>query len=243
MPTTRKIAEPEVLGKSVWVGNCLEEVFAGDCDPADVQRAANLWNHLDPDAYLSDGGKYRERRYAELKYDVGSDALTHLGETEFFQSAAYNAVNGGSRRFTLIEDSFLQGKLLQRILKHFAKRFAAELQVPSLELFLHQVRIIAQPGAAGQPTPEGIHKDGVNFSCQVLFGRHNLEGGESMIYSNNKEPLLAATMLNPLDFYCFKDPDIYHSVTSVQSADGVTRGTRDILGVEFCVKRERSSGQ
>lgn len=240
MPTTRKIADPEILGKSVWVGNCLQEVFAGDCDPADVQRAANLWNDLDADAYLRDGGKYRERRYAEIKFDAASGTLTHVGETEFFQSTAYNAVNGGSRRFKLIEESFLQSKLLQKILKHFASRFASALEAPSLELFLHQVRIIAEPGVNGLPTPEGIHKDGVDFSCQVLFGRHNLSGGESMIYNNDKEPLLATTMLDPLDFYCFKDPDIYHSVTPIHSADGVVRGTRDILGIEFCVKRERS---
>jgi hypothetical protein len=243
MPTTRKIAEPEILGKSVWVGNCQDEVFAGDCDPAEVQRAAALWNDLDADAYLRDGGKYRERRYAEMKYDVASGALTHLGETDFYQSNTYNTVNSGTRRFSLIDESFLRGKLLQTILKHFASRFAAVLQAPSLELFLHQVRIIAEPGGTGLPTPEGIHKDGVDFSCQVLFGRQNVAGGESIIYSNEKEELLAATMLNPLDFYCFKDPDIYHSVTPIQSADGTARGTRDILGIEFCVKRERSSGQ
>jgi len=189
------------------------------------------------------GGKYRQRRYAELKYDLISGELTHLGETEFFQSSAYNAVNGGSRRFTLIEQSFLQSQLLQRILKHFAKRFAAELGVPALELFLHQVRIIAEPGSTGLPTPEGIHKDGVDFSCQVLFGRSNVTGGESTIYNNDKEPLLATTMLDPLDFYCFKDPDIYHSVTPIESADGAVRGTRDILGIEFCVRRERQSAQ
>ena len=243
MPTTRKIADPEILGKSVWVGNCLEEVFAGDCDVADVQRAANHWNNLDVDPYLHGGGKYRERRYAELKYDAVSGSLTHMSQTEFFQSTAYNAVNGGSRRFNLIEESFLQSKFLQKILKHFAKRSATDLQAPHIEIFLHQVRIIAEPGVNGLPTPEGIHKDGVDFSCQVLFERHNLVGGESIIYSNAKKPLLATTMLNPLDFYFFKDSDIYHSVTPIQSADGLTRGTRDILGMEFCVKRERSAEQ
>lgn len=239
MASIRDILNTGVLDRSVWVGNCGDEVFGGDCDPAEVQRAAALWEHLDADPYLRDGGSYRQRRYAEMSYDARDDVLIHLARTEFYQSNAYNQVNGGTRKFTLIEESFLEGRLLRRILQHFSKRFAAALGVNGLELFLHQVRILAEPGASGLPTPEGIHKDGVHFSCQVLFGRHNVRGGESIIYDNEKNPLMGATMLNPLDFYCFRDPDIYHSVTPIESFDGTARATRDILGVEFCIQRER----
>lgn len=240
MASIRHISNPRVLDRSVWVGNCSDEVFSGGVDPADIQRAAALWDNLDPDPYLRDGGSYRQRRYAEMSYDARGDTLVHLAKTDFYQSNLYNQVNGGTRKFTLIEESFLEGRLLRPILRHFSKRFAAALGACRLELFLHQVRIFAEPGSSGLPTPEGIHKDGVDFSCQVLFGRQNVRGGESIIYDNDRNPLLGTTMLNPLDFYCFSDREIYHSVTPVESLDGSTRATRDILGIEFCVRRERA---
>jgi hypothetical protein len=240
MPHIRQISTEPVLGRSVWVGNCAHDVFADDCDPHAVAVAASSWNALEADAFLSDGGRYRRRRYAELAFDAASSELTDLKRTEFYQSAAYNQANAGTRKFALIDDALLQSPLLQRILKHFSQRFATALGVGRLELYLHQVRILGEPGVAGLPTPEGIHKDGVDFSCQVLFGRHNLLGGESVIYDNDRQPSLAATMLEPLDYYCFRDSDIFHAVTPVSSQDGLEVGTRDILGIEFCIRRERA---
>ncbi|WP_088140264.1 2OG-Fe dioxygenase family protein [Achromobacter xylosoxidans] len=241
MPVIKKITSEAIIGKSVWVGNCDDEVFSGSCDFQAVALAAATWNDLETDSYLKDNGRYRKRRYAELVYDATLDELTDLKRTSFYQSTAYNQVNGGTRTFMLIDDGLLLSPLLQRILKHFSRRFSTALGARRLELFLHQVRILGEPGITGLPTPEGIHKDGVDFSCQILFGRKNLTGGESIIYDNEKQALVATTMLEPLDFYCFRDPDIYHSVTPVSSLDGVSTGTRDILGVEFCVQREREA--
>jgi hypothetical protein len=78
MPIVRTISSDAVLGRSVWVGNCAQEVFAGDCDPHAVAIAAASWDELEEDAYLSDGGRYRRRRYAELAYDAQADVITDL---------------------------------------------------------------------------------------------------------------------------------------------------------------------
>lgn len=239
MPQIRKISDYSILDKSVWVGNCVNEVFDGNVDADEVKNASALWNHLDHDPYLHDKGTYRQRRYAEMIYDADTDILTNTHNAMFYQSKAYNTVNGGTRKFSLIDEELLNGSLLQRILKYFAGRFAKALSVSRLELYLHQVRILGSPNQIGLPTPEGIHKDGVDFSCQVLFGRDNVSGGESIIYNNNKTPLIGATMMDPLDFYCFRDPDIYHSVTPIFPINDQVIATRDILGIEFCVNRER----
>jgi len=239
MPATRNFADGSVLGRSVWVGNCADAVFGGAVDRSALDDARALWDRLEVDPYLHDGGSYRQRRYAELAYEREGERLIHTGRQVFFQSADYNRVNGGQRQFSLIEAQFLEGPLLAAILRHFAARFADELGVQRLELYLHQVRIVGRPGVSGRPTPEGIHKDGVDFSCQILFGRNNVHGGESLIYDNEQVPLLGATMLDPLDFYCFRDRDIFHSVSEISPADGVSRATRDILGVEFCTRRQK----
>jgi hypothetical protein len=236
----RHINETDLLDRSVWTGNCADEVFAGDCDMDEVARLADLWEDLPYDTHLHDKGRYRQRRYAKVVYDARSDELQITGETEFFQQKQYNPVNTGVRRFEPIATGFLESRLARRLIGHFAKRFSSELGTSRLEINLHQVRIIGRPDDPGLPTPEGIHKDGVDFSCQILFGRRNAHGGESLIYANDKTPMLGATMQDPLDFYCFRDRDIYHSVTPITPAQGSADATRDVLGMDFCISRPTS---
>jgi hypothetical protein len=236
----REISSSSVLGRSVWTGNCADEVFSGEVDGTELKRLARLWNDLPLDTQLHDLGRYRERRYAKMVYRSSDDELQRTRETEFFQPKRYNPVNSGTRRFQPIDDSFLVSDLANRVIRHFAKRFSSLLGAKRLELNLHQVRVIGRESELGQVTPEGIHKDGVDFSCQILFGRHNANGGESIIYANDKTPLLGATMTDMLDFYCFRDPDIYHSVTPISPTRLGNEAMRDVLGIDFSVNRQKT---
>ena len=47
---------------------------------------------------------------------------------------------------------------------------------------LHQFRIEARAGQIGQPTPEGLHRDGVDWVLVVLVDRRNVESGVTSIY-------------------------------------------------------------
>ncbi|RAS01788.1 2OG-Fe dioxygenase family protein [Cupriavidus alkaliphilus] len=239
----REISDVSVLGRSVWVGNCVQEVFGPEFDNAEFERWTSLWNGLPLDTYLHDHGRYRERRYAKLIYRAADGALCRTDETDFFQPRRYNPVNSGTRKFQPIDVQFLESAFARRLIRYFAKRFACELGATQLEVELHQVRIIGSPGAPGHVTPEGIHKDGVDFSCQILFCRRNASGGESIIYSNDKTPLLGATMNDPLDFYYFRDSDIYHSVTPISPTAAGAFATRDVLGLDFSVNRQKTEDE
>ena len=48
---------------------------------------------------------------------------------------------------------------------------------------VHQFRIEARPGEPGQPTPEGMHRDGVDFVLVLLVRRQNVRSGVTSIRS------------------------------------------------------------
>jgi hypothetical protein len=110
---------------------------------------------------------------------------------------------------------------------------AGDRQGKCWEVRVHQIRIVASPGESGLPAPEGIHQDGTDFLTLHLVRRHNVVGGESTIYDLGRKPIASYVMREPLDSFILEDPRIMHGVTPVHSADGLTPGVRDLLGVDF----------
>jgi hypothetical protein len=51
---------------------------------------------------------------------------------------------------------------------------------------LHQFRIEAGDGEAGLPTPEGAHRDGVDWVIVMLVDRHNVASGVTDIFANGR---------------------------------------------------------
>ena len=84
---------------------------------------------------------------------------------------------------------------------------------------LHQFRIEARSGEAGQPTPEGMHRDGVDWVLVLLVGRENIKSGETTIYDLAKHPLGSFTLTRPLDAALVDDSRVYHGVTPVEPLD------------------------
>ena len=46
---------------------------------------------------------------------------------------------------------------------------------------LHQFRIEALPGMPGMPTPEGMHRDGVDYVLVLLVSRSNIGSGTTLM--------------------------------------------------------------
>jgi hypothetical protein len=64
---------------------------------------------------------------------------------------------------------------------------------------LHQFRIEARASQVSQPTPEGPHRDGVDWVLAVLVSRKNVESGVTSIYSLDHRHLGDFTLTDPLD--------------------------------------------
>ena len=98
---------------------------------------------------------------------------------------------------------------------------------------LHQFRIEARPGQEGRPTPEGMHRDGVDWVLVLMVRRENIASGETTIYDLAKHPLGSFTLTEPLNSALVDDSRVFHGVTAVEPLDPRSPAYRDVLVVTF----------
>lgn len=198
---------------------------------ADDQRFRDSWNRLELDTYMADGGRYRRRRHAV--YALGPEQVTRLPHQAHWQSRDYNSLNGGVERwFAPIEPEIGSGASLTRVLRYCAAVFGALAPAVS-EWFteVHQFRIEARAGEPGQPTPEGMHRDGVDYVLVLLLRRDNIASGTTTIHSPDGRDLGSFTLTEPGDAVLLDDHRVFHGVTPVQPLDPALPAYRDVLVV------------
>jgi 2OG-Fe dioxygenase len=81
---------------------------------------------------------------------------------------------------------------------------------------LHQFRIEASAGQVGEPTPEGLHRDGVDWVLVALVNRTNVESGVTSIYGMDHRHLGDFTLTDPLDAVFLRDNRVFHGVTTIR---------------------------
>jgi hypothetical protein len=147
------------------------------------------WNDLEIDTYLKDGGKYRKRRHANII--VRESTLKEVPYRPHFQPTSYNALHGGMHRwFNECSKDFLNHPALEKLFIHLGQLFdelnsnnhpVVSKQSVEWCTEIHQFRIDTAFGI-GRPTPEGAHRDGVNYVAVLLVNRHQVKGGESRVF-------------------------------------------------------------
>lgn len=196
---------------------------------------AESWNALGLDRYMADGGHYRRRRYAT--FSIKDGAITLKPPQPHYQSRDYNLLNGGIERwFTPIRKDILSHPALHAALKGAASiadgLTPAERQPRAWHAEVHQFRIEADASGHGKPTPEGLHRDGVDFVFVLMVDRHNIREGQTSITALDRETLLGSfTLTDPLDAAIVNDHRVYHGVTPVEALDPTKPAYRDVLVV------------
>jgi hypothetical protein len=185
---------------------------------------------------MADGGRYRRRRYA--CYTVTGATVTRQPHRPHYQGRGYNALNGGiDRWFTPVDPAIGEHPSLTALLTWCSDTFAAAAGVPggaaSWLIEMHQFRIEADPRHAGLPTPEGMHRDGVDWVAVTLVGRHNVAGGVTAVADATGRTLGSFTLETPLDTVLLDDQRVWHGVTPVQPIDPATEAHRDVLVLTF----------
>ena len=196
---------------------------------------------------MADGGRYRRRRYACFTIDGLAGRGSRTAPTT--RALGYNGLNGGiDRWFTPVEPRMGAHPLLARLLERLAAAFAeAGGLVPGTAaawlVEMHQFRIVADPRRAGLPTPEGRHRDGVDWVAVVLVGRHNVAGGVTAVTDGDRPRLGTFTLDTPLDTVLLDDHRVWHGVTPVHPVDDAAPAHRDVLVLTFRDRRTRRSGR
>ena len=200
---------------------------------AEWDAFAASWDDLGLDTYMADGGRYRRRRHAV--FAAGPDGITRHEHRPHYQSRDYNALNGGvARWFDPVTDAVDQMPAFRSVLRTCQLVFdALSPGVPSWEVEVHQFRIEAQLGQAGQPTPEGMHRDGVDWVLVLLVRRENIASGETTIHDLDRHLLGSFTLARPMDAAWVDDSRVYHGVTPVEPKDPARSAFRDVLVVTF----------
>jgi hypothetical protein len=203
---------------------------------------AASWNSLDLDEYMADGGRYRRRRYA--CFTVAGGVASRQPHRPHYQSRGYNALNGGvDRWFAPVDERVGTHPVLLGLLAIFESRFANAAGTTSAAaswlVEMHQFRIEADPRHAGQPTPEGMHRDGVDWVAVTLVGRNNVAGGVTAVADETGRTLGSFMLESPLDTVLLDDHRVWHGVTPVRPFDPMAPAHRDVLVLTFRDQRAR----
>ncbi|HEY2707423.1 MAG TPA: 2OG-Fe dioxygenase family protein [Caulobacteraceae bacterium] len=231
-----QVALAEEIGRNGYVvvpGAEMVRLLSGAARAAWPAYAAS-WDDLGDDNYMADGGRYRSRRHAV--FELTTDAAMRKPHQPHYQSRDYNRLNGGVQRWfepvlPAAAESAVTGDLLALCGSVFGR-----LETPpraSRHVEMHQFRIEPAADGEGQPTPEGVHRDGVEWVLVMLVGRRNVERGVTTVHAPDGRGLGAFTLQQPLDAVLLDDRRVAHGVTPISRIDPTQPGCRDVLVLTF----------
>ena len=207
----------------------LQSVCAVQLAEIDPLRAS--WERLPRDTYLLDGGRYRFRRHSCFVHELAGDSLQLVPHRAHWQPRDYNALHGGLERwFEPIESVVLDSPGWARLVRALGNLFAAVRAVPRWYIEAHQFRIDTAEGI-GRPTPEGAHRDGVDYVAVLLVNRSDVSGGETRVFDAQGPAGVRFTMAEPWTALLLDDAQVVHETTPIQKAG--PHGVRDTLVLTF----------
>jgi hypothetical protein len=222
------------------------------CSLDDLNFLVPGWNDLPPDNYLKDGGHYRRRRHS--CFIVRDDKLAQVPHRAHWQPVSYNALHGGMERwFEPMRGADVDAPAWHQLLTSLGRVFSAikmgdraETQAAAGDtatgqpwyVEAHQFRIDTTEGI-GRPTPEGAHRDGVDFVAVLLVGRTGIKGGETRVFEADGPNGQRFTLTEPWSMLLLDDARVIHESTPIQpTAEG---GHRDTLVLTFRASAFQSS--
>lgn len=198
-------------------------------DLASLDAWIPSWDRLPPDAYLRDGGRYRRRRHGS--FVVNGEELLQVAHRAHWQPVSYNALHGGLERwFEPLETALVADPAWKKLLVGLAAVCSVQKGAQPWYVEAHQFRIDTE-GGIGRPTPEGAHRDGVDYVAVILVVREGVKGGESRVFEAQGPSGLRFTLTQPWTTLLLDDERVIHETTPIQPA--APGGHRDTLVLTF----------
>jgi hypothetical protein len=202
-----------------------------DLDLAQLNTLRDTWAHLPRDGYLRDGGKYRSRRHSCFIQSFSPPKLDLVPHRPHWQPTSYNALHGGLERwFEAIEPQTLGAPVWGKLVSGVGAVFARVRPIDRWYVEAHQFRIDTENGI-GRPTPEGAHRDGVDFVAVILVGRRHIKGGETHVFDAAGSSGVRFTMQEPWSMLLMDDARVIHETTPIQPDS--EPGVRDTLVLTY----------
>jgi hypothetical protein len=207
--------------------------LAALCDVrlTDLRAWQPRWDDLPSDGYLRDGGRYRQRRHSCFVVENG--AVVQVPHRPHWQSLDYNALHGGiERHFEPMSAAWTSEPAWLQLLRGLAGCATRLRGARDWYVEAHPFRITTA-GGIGRPTPEGAHRDGVDFVAVILVSRHGIKGGETRVFDADGPHGLRFTLAEPFSALLLDDARVIHETTPIQPLDPAHEGHRDTLVLTY----------
>ncbi|TWO73126.1 hypothetical protein FN976_02500 [Caenimonas sedimenti] len=199
------------------------------CAIEELEALRSSWDHLQPDHYLKDGGRYRKRRHS--CFLVEGDGVTLAPHRAHWQPVEYNALHGGMQRwFEPMDEAVARAPAWLCVLRALARTASGLKGQRAWHVEAHQFRIDTE-GGIGRPTPEGAHRDGVDLVAVFLVGRQGIKGGETRVFQADGPAGQRFTLTEPWSLLLLDDERVVHESTPIQPVEGA--GHRDTLVLTY----------
>lgn len=226
-PPDEALRRMQERGYVVLEPRAMAEALGVDLEALDALSPS--WDRLEVDGYLKDGGRYRRRRHA--CFVTEADRLQQAPHRAHWQSLDYNALHGGMQRwFEPIEAGVAGAPAWRQLLQGLGRWCSALKGERAWYVEAHQFRIDTTDGI-GRPTPEGAHRDGVDFVAVLLLGRAGIKGGETRVFAAAGPDGQRFTLEAPWSLLFLDDERVIHESTPIQPLDA--HGHRDTLVLTF----------
>jgi hypothetical protein len=155
------------------------------------------------------------------------DALEQTAHRAHWQPVEYNALHGGMHRlFEPIDPDTVAQPAWERLLRTLGAVCSGVKGEQPWYVEAHQFRIDTADGI-GRPTPEGAHRDGVDFVAVILVKRADIKGGETRVFQADGPEGKRFTMEEPWTMLLLDDAAVIHESTPIQPLG--EHGYRDTL--------------
>lgn len=228
-PKTVGVAElnTAIAHKGYGMLNAANVAEWAGCALSELHTLSPSWNDMPPDNYLKDGGRYRRRLHSSFVFE--HHTLSQVPHRAHWQSLDYNALHGGMERwFEPMHAATVASPAWAKLLTALAHTASQVRGTPLTKWCIeaHQFRIDTTDGI-GRPTPEGAHRDGVDFVAVFMVNRTDIKGGETRVFEANGPQGERFTLSEPWSLMLLDDTRVIHESTPIQPlAEG---GHRDTL--------------
>ncbi|HEY4530292.1 MAG TPA: 2OG-Fe dioxygenase family protein [Luteimonas sp.] len=197
----------------------------------DLAGLAVGWDDLPADEYLRDGGRYRRRRHSCFVVDGAEVRMAP--HRAHWQSVDYNALHGGMERwYQPLSNDLVARPAWPRLLSVLGALCSGVRDDGPWHVEAHQFRIDTSDGI-GRPTPEGAHRDGVDFVAVFVVARVGIKGGETRVFDAAGPDGHRFTLEEPWSLLLMDDARVIHESTPIQPLAPDGHGHRDTLVLTF----------
>jgi len=143
----------------------------------------------------------------------------------------YNALHGGIERwFEPLQAELINNQNWQQLITRITQLLSNITPSSTWFIEVHPFRIDTSDGI-GRPTPEGAHRDGVDFVAVILVDRVGVKGGETRIFEAQGSVGLRFTLQESWSALLLNDAKMIHETTPIQPVSA--HGHRDTLVITF----------